>query len=133
MKETVATEESYRLCSILLMLNKTWLTGLMKKSTKQYEFHNYDSLEVVKQFSNQIKEETAAFLHSKLSKHEHTVLTTKNKQGKVVSHLYVEIILHVVVHEVHLMGQLSVWAREIGKKPVAANLIGIGLFNRNAP
>lgn len=31
---------------------------------------------------------------------------------------------HMIAHEIHHIGQLSVWAREIGKKPVSANLIG---------
>ncbi|WP_276575678.1 DinB family protein, partial [Bacillus cereus group sp. BfR-BA-01524] len=29
-----------------------------------------------------------------------------------------EIIRHVIVHEIHHIGQLSIWAREIGKEPV---------------
>ena len=31
---------------------------------------------------------------------------------------------HVIVHEVHHTGQLSVWAREIGRTPVSAEWLG---------
>lgn len=34
---------------------------------------------------------------------------------------------HVIAHEIHHVGQLSVWAREMGRQPVTANLIGRGL------
>lgn len=38
-----------------------------------------------------------------------------------------EILNHVAAHEIHHMGQLSIWARELGMKPVSANLIERGL------
>lgn len=35
-----------------------------------------------------------------------------------------EISHHVIEHEIHHIGQLSVWARELGLSPVPANFIG---------
>ncbi len=35
-----------------------------------------------------------------------------------------DILHHVIVHEIHHIGQLSVWAREIALHPVPANYIG---------
>jgi uncharacterized damage-inducible protein DinB len=49
--------------------------------------------------------------------------------GETVSFRYGEIMRHVIAHEIHHIGQLSVWAREIGRKSVTANLIGRELFN----
>lgn len=40
---------------------------------------------------------------------------------------YEEVMKHVIVHEVHHIGQLSIWARELGLTPVQANYIGRGL------
>ncbi|MCX3307251.1 DinB family protein [Bacillus sp. NEAU-CP5] len=34
-----------------------------------------------------------------------------------------DILRHILAHEIHHMGQLSVWAREIGIEPVSANVI----------
>ncbi|MCC3376331.1 hypothetical protein LKX83_24965 [Cohnella sp. REN36] len=42
---------------------------------------------------------------------------------------YGEIMRHVIAHEIHHIGQLSVWAREMGKQPITANLIRRGLFD----
>ncbi len=40
---------------------------------------------------------------------------------------YGEVMKHVIVHEIHHIGQLSIWARELGLSPVQANYIGRGL------
>ncbi|QWH42653.1 hypothetical protein EXW53_12305 [Bacillus mycoides] len=39
-----------------------------------------------------------------------------------------EVLRHVIVHEIHHIGQLSIWARELNLQPVSANLIGRGLY-----
>jgi uncharacterized damage-inducible protein DinB len=41
---------------------------------------------------------------------------------------YEEVVAHVIAHEIHHAGQLSVWAREIGLKPPSANVIFRGLY-----
>jgi uncharacterized damage-inducible protein DinB len=35
---------------------------------------------------------------------------------------------HVIAHQIHHIGQLSIWSRELGKPPVSANVIGKGLI-----
>lgn len=49
--------------------------------------------------------------------------------GRIVTDAWGEVMRHVIAHEIHHVGQLSVWAREIGKPPVSAKLIGKGLIN----
>ncbi|PER29890.1 hypothetical protein CN931_22460 [Bacillus sp. AFS054943] len=39
---------------------------------------------------------------------------------------YGEVLRHVIVHEIHHIGQLSIWAKELNLQPVSANLIGRG-------
>jgi uncharacterized damage-inducible protein DinB len=46
----------------------------------------------------------------------------------VVKESWGEVMRHVIAHEIHHMGQLSVWSRELDKKPVSANFIGKGLI-----
>ncbi|MHB1630483.1 MAG: DinB family protein [Bacilli bacterium] len=48
------------------------------------------------------------------------VICTKNGEDKISTW---EILRHVIAHEIHRIGQLSVCAREIGREPVSANLI----------
>ncbi|MCL6600684.1 MAG: hypothetical protein K6T81_18420 [Alicyclobacillus macrosporangiidus] len=35
-----------------------------------------------------------------------------------------QILCHVIAHEIHHVGQLSIWARQIGREPVSTNLVG---------
>jgi uncharacterized damage-inducible protein DinB len=51
-----------------------------------------------------------------------TVPWTKGRYSKG------EILRHVIAHEIHHMGQLSIWVRELGIQPVSANVIGRALF-----
>lgn len=47
--------------------------------------------------------------------------------GRIVTDTWGEVMRHVIAHEIHHIGQLSIWARELGIKPVSANVIGRGL------
>jgi uncharacterized damage-inducible protein DinB len=38
-----------------------------------------------------------------------------------------EVLRHTLTHEIHHIGQLSVWAKQLGKSAVSANYIGRGL------
>ena len=58
---------------------------------------------------------------------ENNILYDPQPDGSVVTDTWGEVMRHMIAHEIHHIGQLSVWAREIGKKPVSANLIGKGL------
>ncbi|GAA0596811.1 hypothetical protein GCM10009001_11170 [Virgibacillus siamensis] len=60
---------------------------------------------------------------------EYRKLIETDFNGETFSFRYGEIMRHVIAHEIHHIGQLSVWSREIGRKPVTANLIDRGLFN----
>jgi uncharacterized damage-inducible protein DinB len=39
-----------------------------------------------------------------------------------------EVLRHVIAHEIHHVGQLSIWTKELGIKPVSANFIERGLM-----
>lgn len=60
---------------------------------------------------------------------ESRTLTGTDGSGESVSFKYGAVMRHVIAHEIHRIGQLSVWSREIGQKPVSANLIHRGLFD----
>ncbi len=41
-----------------------------------------------------------------------------------VEYIAEEIINHVIIHEIHHIGQFSVWARELGLAPVPTHFVG---------
>lgn len=48
-------------------------------------------------------------------------------ETELVSYTCGEVMRHVIAHEIHHIGQLSIWAREMDLKPVSANYIGRSL------
>ncbi|WP_053366292.1 DinB family protein [Bacillus sp. FJAT-27245] len=112
-------------------VEQRWIRGLSHEKPIMYHFTDYNSLNAIINLSNQTKECTSNFLKNYTSIRDSDVLSAVNKIGEKVSHHYIEVLLHLSIHEVHHIGQLSVWARELGKEPVSANLIGLNLFNNN--
>ncbi|CAH0345985.1 DinB family protein [Bacillus sp. CECT 9360] len=108
----------------------SWILGLQgKPEPKEPPFEAYASLEKVKDLSRQFHREVEPFVTSWTSEMESQTLSETDSNGETVSFRHGEIMRHVIAHEIHHIGQLSIWAREIGRKPVTANMIGRGLFN----
>ncbi|RTR36189.1 damage-inducible protein DinB [Robertmurraya yapensis] len=105
-----------------------WMHGLSKEDPKKYNFQEYNSLDAVSKLSKMTKEYSLSFIEHSNWNLRNERFHGVNKQGEKVSFAYLEVLLHVSVHEVHHIGQLSVWAREMGKEPISANLIGLNLF-----
>ncbi|WLD92595.1 DinB family protein [Alkalihalobacillus sp. AL-G] len=107
----------------------SWIQGLQgKPDPEEPPFEDYASLKKVKDLSRQFHLDVEPFMTSWTSEMESRVLSETDSNGETVNFKHGEIIRHVIAHEIHHIGQLSVWAREIERKPVTANLIGRGLF-----
>lgn len=102
----------------------SWILILQGKPDFQEPFENYQSL-------SQLRELSALF-HTTVAKYLEDWSEEKEKQilnapwGEQYTHG--EIIRHIIAHEIHHIGQLSVWARELDKEPISATLFGKGLF-----
>ncbi|GEL76760.1 DinB family protein [Tenuibacillus multivorans] len=114
----------------IIDVENRWLRGLAKDEPRTHNFEDYHTLDALIELSEETKAYTLKFLnHYNTSKLKTDILHGVNKQGEEVSYFYIEVLLHVAVHETHHIGQLSVWAREMEMEPVSANLIGLNLFN----
>ncbi|MFT4414740.1 DinB family protein [Fredinandcohnia humi] len=84
-------------------------------------FSDYQSLTKVRELSQKCHREVRTYIEN---------CTPDMYQNKVdgIDFTVGEILHHMIAHEIHHIGQLSVWAREIGSKPVSANLIGKGYY-----
>lgn len=105
-----------------------WVNGIAFEEPNVFSFEEYKNLDSIIQFSSATKTKTLNYIENLNPSSYHNVLSTTNKKGDKVSHYYIEVLLHIAVHEVHHIGQLSVWARELEKEPITANLIGLDLF-----
>lgn len=109
-------------------VEQRWVNGISFEEPKVLSFEDYKNLDSIIKFSSDTKTKTLNYLENLNPSSYHNVLSATNKKGDKVSHYYIEVLLHIAVHEVHHIGQLSVWARELGKEPITANLIGLDLF-----
>lgn len=99
----------------------SWMCALQGKPVTDPCFEDYASLAKVRQFSADCHPVALEFTRNWTEQREHVELKVPWSdrvywQGDVLR--------HVVAHEIHHIGQLSVWARQLGVPPVSANLIG---------
>ncbi|MBA9029085.1 putative damage-inducible protein DinB [Peribacillus huizhouensis] len=96
---------------------------------KHPTFEEYSSLQKVLNLSRQYRGDVEPYVRSWTSEMESKIFSENNPNGETENFKYGEIMRHVIAHEIHHIGQLSIWSRELGKKPVTANLIRRGLFD----
>lgn len=106
----------------------SWISALQGKPEFTEPFESYASLQQVTDLSARFQEEVRPFVMSWTNEMELKVLSELAPTGEPVNFKYGEIMRHVIAHEIHHIGQLSVWSREVGKVPVTANFIRRGLF-----
>lgn len=100
-----------------------WVNQMQGTPVIIKDINKISSLSDVMIFSNLTKPVTQSFIKSYTSEAKDRILVVKSKNGTTKSYSYDKIINHIISHEIHHIGQLSVWSREIGLKPVSSDLI----------
>lgn len=107
----------------------SWISALQgNPMPAEPPFEEYASLQQIRLFSSQCHAQIAPFVCNWDGSLEACALLDIGDSGEWESFKYGEIMRHVLVHEIHHIGQLSIWARELGRPPITANLIRRGLF-----
>ena len=99
----------------------SWLRAIQGKEDIVFKFANYDTPEKAKSLSDRLRNEIAEFLKKKLDALKENVVCVPWDEEK---YTVVEILHHIIAHEIHHIGQLSIWSRELELNPVPANFIG---------
>ncbi|MCS1352342.1 DinB family protein [Mechercharimyces sp. CAU 1602] len=105
----------------------SWIRRLQGKEDFEESFDDYMSLNQVRRLDAMFRAEVVSFVNDWDVSMETKVFYCALADGKIATGTWGEVIRHIIAHEIHHIGQLSIWAKEIGKKPVSANLIGRGL------
>jgi len=100
---------------------RRWVRGIMGKPDNQLQYEDYDSLQQVKQASDTWSNESLEFLKTWTSDFENEVVTVPWSNRPFTKG---DILHHVIAHEIHHIGQLSIWIRELGLQPAPANFVG---------
>ncbi|MED4159721.1 DinB family protein [Shouchella clausii] len=102
----------------------SWIRDLQGKPNPEEDFDSFKSLAKVRALDQAYHVEVKAFVDRWDEKMEENRYVEKGENGKVYDDTWGIVMRHIIAHEIHHIGQLSVWAREIGKEPVSANVNG---------
>ncbi|WP_433746427.1 DinB family protein [Falsibacillus pallidus] len=105
----------------------SWIRILQGKPDFQEKFEEYNTLEKVRELDAVFHQEVLEFVQNWEDRFEDHVVPDVEGIEWEERYTWGEIMRHTIAHEIHHIGQISVWARELGKKPVSANFIGRGL------
>ncbi len=100
-----------------------WVNQMLGKPVVTKDIQAIKTLEEVIRFSNETKMNTQQFLEAWRNDLDAKTLEITRKNGETVTFPYRKVLLHIVTHEIHHIGQLSIWARELDMKPVSSDLI----------
>lgn len=104
----------------------SWLKRLDgEMAREEHNIEQYDTLAKVRQLSADLHPFVERFISSWTEQMDTEELFVERWKQSFTKGA---ILRHVIVHEIHHTGQLSVWSRELGKPPISANLLGRGLL-----
>lgn len=98
----------------------SWIRGIQEKQDLTFDFADYHSLQKVRSLSDKLRSETTEFLNQPVLFND-KLIKVDWEEG---SYTREDILHHIIVHEIHHIGQLSIWARELQLQPVSADFIG---------
>ena len=89
-------------------VEQAWiLLALQQLPGSHYSYEEYKSLAQVKKLSDTCRIEVKKYVQN----------WSDNMEGnKIDNFTFGEVMRHVIAHEIHHMGQLSVWIRELGEQ-----------------
>ncbi|WP_160032131.1 DinB family protein [Paenibacillus sp. An7] len=108
----------------------SWIRILQGKPDDQENFDDYATLQKVRELDQRFKPEVEAFVAAWDNSMETRVFYDHRPDGSFDRDAWGEVMRHIIAHQIHHMGQLSVWAREKGiqKNPISPNVIGKNLI-----
>ena len=102
----------------------SWIRILQGKTDFQESFNDYKSLERVRRLDKKFRVEVEEFVNRWQGEWEQRLLQRTLPDGKEEIETWGNVMRHTIAHEIHHIGQLSIWSREIGAEPVSAHVIG---------
>ncbi|GGE60563.1 DinB family protein [Priestia taiwanensis] len=109
----------------IVEVEHSWICAMQGKPDIPIHFENYQSLEAVKKLSDSLRLDSEPYLldWSENIEQEQVYISWLEE-----TFLKGEVIRHVIAHETHHIGQLSIWTRELGIEPVSVHFVGRNLM-----
>lgn len=106
----------------IVLVEQDWIRTVLGVTPIPHNVDAYAMLGQIKQLSDETRADIESFF-SDWDTEKGSRLYEEEWEGNKFSHSYTEVAAHVMVHEIHHIGQLSVWLREAGIEPPAADII----------
>jgi uncharacterized damage-inducible protein DinB len=87
------------------------------------DINGISTLDEVIEFSNSTKLITQRYIQSWTPECEEKIFELTRRNGDTSRFTYGKIMRHIISHEIHHIGQVSVWSRELAIKPVSSDLL----------
>ncbi|WEK56083.1 MAG: DinB family protein [Candidatus Cohnella colombiensis] len=105
----------------------SWIRAIQNESDIIFQFEDYKDLHSMRNLSNKLRIEINKFINSWSNEMEYE---TVNPSWMDKTFYKGEVLRHILVHEIHHIGQLSIWSKEIGIEVVSSNFIGRELMEK---
>jgi uncharacterized damage-inducible protein DinB len=112
----------------IVVVEESWISDIKGVPEGDFHFEDYQTVESIRKLSNQCKKETERIVRNWDASKDYETIMCPVGDGRMEGFTYGEILRHMIAHEIHHIGQFSVWARDIGIQPASSNLIRRGLF-----
>ncbi|MBM7632304.1 DinB family protein [Geomicrobium sediminis] len=98
----------------------SWLRVIRCGEDIVVKYADHQSLDQIQALSNRFHQEIKQGLHSLTNRDlDNEVSVSWDNSVQTVD----DILHHMVAHEIHHSGQLSIWSRELGRQPVVARFL----------
>ncbi|WP_175615475.1 DinB family protein [Piscibacillus halophilus] len=99
----------------------SWIRAIQGKEDLIVNFNEYNSLEQVKRLSDKYRVEINEFLNTDVDRIKSQSIKVPWDQAEYTVD---DILHHIIAHEIHHIGQLSIWSRELNLEPIPVNFVG---------
>jgi len=100
-----------------------WLNSLVDEKVVFERRQLLTHLSEIKEYSTFVQSFTEHLIEQLPSEYENKIIEVQRRDGSILEFTQKKILAHMITHEIHHIGQLSVWARDMQRKPISSDLI----------
>lgn len=100
-----------------------WLNSIVEKTIIFDNRNTINNLCDLKVYADFVKSHTKCFIQQLPLEYENKIIEVTRRDGTILHFTQKKILSHMITHEIHHIGQLSIWARELQLKPISSDLI----------
>ncbi|NWL88431.1 damage-inducible protein DinB [Paenibacillus sp. 79R4] len=105
----------------ILDVEYSWIRAMQNEPDIVFPFEEYQDVQALRNLSNELRVEIREFIDQWTHEMEYEMVHPSWQDKPFCKG---EILRHILVHEIHHIGQFSIWSKEIGIQVVSSNFIG---------